>query len=843
MNELIVSLLTDALKTFFESESSKIKNNEINKKISDKMDLYIVENINNYLKNPYEKEQLLNFIMQNPKFFESKYQFINEKEKNEYIELFYKNNSQIYSVEDENIKKCLELYIEKVNDFLNKILSVDGKVLLDKICTSTNTIMDRLEGVEEIIKEKSVQKYSEFKKVYNIPQKNHIFWGREEIIKRLYSHLEKNNLIFITGLGGIGKSQIAKEFVYRLKDNYNLVLWLSASTEDELYNEYKNVSIYFKLISDNEPKELVKIKLSAFLENFEKVLIIIDGADDISMSYWLENIISNNALILVTTQKSNIDYDQFTVIPIENFNQQESIDFLLNCAKSRRICESDIEDVSKLAKLLQYYPLSLEYARSYVNELQISYKEYLEEYPLHKFDIYAESLPSYKKTAYAAWALSFRKVAEKNIYSKDILYICSFFAPNNIPFKDLFFEKEVYNYSKLHLKKIVEAISSYSLFVVNNGLVNMHSIIQEFIRNKIIQEKSFDLYFEKALTILSNSIPDEITSFSEQNLVHLVLEHATFLLSYKGKFDKEKVLKFIKKIVSKLYNFGRYLEVISFVKDQIKLSDFIEYVFDISIIVKLLIQSYHYTGNNPKAFEVLNKMKTFIEYSDQISEGEKFFLYVEYKNTEGIIQKDCGNIELSLKLYKESYYYLEKLGDLADRKQRVNVLLNVGNIYKRIGDYESALKNYNEALEIVDGNLNQVMRILGSIGHIYMLLNEYQLALEYFKSTLDLSLKIGDQRNKSIVLNHIGYCYYNMQLYDLATNFFNQSIAIAEKNDFILEQIHNLMGFAMIENKMGNYFQAKSYWIMVLNLSKEIDFQKGILTSREELNKIDFFVS
>ena len=235
MNELIVSLLTDALKTFFESESSKIKNNEINKKISDKMDLYIVENINNYLKNPYEKEQLLNFIMQNPKFFESKYQFINEKEKNEYIELFYKNNSQIYSVEDENIKKCLDLYIEKVNDFLNKILSVDGKVLLDKICTSTNTIMDRLEGVEEIIKEKSVQKYSEFKKVYNIPQKNHIFWGREEIIKRLYSHLEKNNLIFITGLGGIGKSQIAKEFVYRLKDNYNLVLWLSASTEDELY--------------------------------------------------------------------------------------------------------------------------------------------------------------------------------------------------------------------------------------------------------------------------------------------------------------------------------------------------------------------------------------------------------------------------------------------------------------------------------------------------------------------------------------------------------------------------------------------------------------------------------
>ena len=158
MNELIVSLLTDALKTFFESESSKIKNNEINKKISDKMDLYIVENINNYLKNPYEKEQLLNFIMQNPKFFESKYQFINEKEKNEYIELFYKNNSQIYSVEDENIKKCLDLYIEKVNDFLNKILSVDGKVLLDKICTSTNTIMDRLEGVEEIIKEKSVQK-------------------------------------------------------------------------------------------------------------------------------------------------------------------------------------------------------------------------------------------------------------------------------------------------------------------------------------------------------------------------------------------------------------------------------------------------------------------------------------------------------------------------------------------------------------------------------------------------------------------------------------------------------------------------------------------------------------
>ena len=55
--------------------------------------------------------------------------------------------------------------------------------------------------------------------------------------------------------------------------------------------------------------------------------------------------ILKNSDIIITTQNSNIDADEFPVIPISNFDLEESEAFLLKYTNKRMKTESDIETV------------------------------------------------------------------------------------------------------------------------------------------------------------------------------------------------------------------------------------------------------------------------------------------------------------------------------------------------------------------------------------------------------------------------------------------------------------------------------------------------------------------
>jgi TIR domain len=68
--------------------------------------------------------------------------------------------------------------------------------------------------------------------IWHIPyRQNSFFTGQENILSSLYNELEEHvaaNLTqpqAISGLGGIGKTQIAIEYAYRFRDKYRVILW------------------------------------------------------------------------------------------------------------------------------------------------------------------------------------------------------------------------------------------------------------------------------------------------------------------------------------------------------------------------------------------------------------------------------------------------------------------------------------------------------------------------------------------------------------------------------------------------------------------------------------------
>ena len=82
---------------------------------------------------------------------------------------------------------------------------------------------------------------------WNIPHlHNPFFTGQEELLDELAEALSKKRRASlsqgITGLGGIGKTQIAVEYAHRYQQEYQAVLWVFAETRESLISGYMAIA-------------------------------------------------------------------------------------------------------------------------------------------------------------------------------------------------------------------------------------------------------------------------------------------------------------------------------------------------------------------------------------------------------------------------------------------------------------------------------------------------------------------------------------------------------------------------------------------------------------------------
>lgn len=207
-------------------------------------------------------------------------------------------------------------------------------------------------------------KISRLPAFWNIPHiRNKNFTGREDILKKLWDDVKSGKPAALTalhGLGGVGKTQIATEYVYLHKEDYKIIWWIRSEDTATLAADYASLAGKLDL-PEKEEKE-IKVTVAAVRDRLDQMtdwLLVFDNAEKPEdLNDYLPRAGSGHVLI---TTRNPAWGDVAEPLRMETFNRQESIDYLL-----KRTKETDKESAALLSEILGDLPLALAQAAAYM---------------------------------------------------------------------------------------------------------------------------------------------------------------------------------------------------------------------------------------------------------------------------------------------------------------------------------------------------------------------------------------------------------------------------------------------------------------------------------------------
>lgn len=177
-------------------------------------------------------------------------------------------------------------------------------------------------------------------------------------------------------------------------------------------------------------------------------------------------------------------------------------------------------------------------------------------------------------------------------------------------------------------------------------------------------------------------------------------------------------------------------------------------------------------------------------------------------------------------------------GDLAD-SSRIGMLINLSreyqytNIQKSRLHAESALK-FAEASHIG----KQKVRAYQNLGALYSLSGDYSSALRYDNLALQNSLEDRDSANLAVDYNNVANDYCNLGEYDEAYYYFTQSYRIAQKMDDSLRMVITLHNVGRVFKELGQFERALAHLKLSMDLGRKIRDLEGIPYSLDEIGDV-----
>ncbi|MER5931133.1 FxSxx-COOH system tetratricopeptide repeat protein [Streptomyces sp. NPDC002054] len=338
----------------------------------------------------------------------------------------------------------------------------------------------------------------------NVPPKNPNFTGRESLLAAVEDQLRSEETAAVLphalhGMGGVGKSQLAVEYIYRHSHEYNVIWWIPAERDSLVLGALVDLARALNLDVGPQANTAVPAVREALRTGrpYDNWLLVFDNAEDIDAvrAYFPTG---GPGKIIVTSR--NREWERVaTPLTVNVFEREESIALL-----QRRARDLSAEDADRLADALGDLPLAIEQAGAWHAATGMPVTEYLDLLEQRKPGILElDPSPDYPLSVAAAWNISLDQLADSNPAARQLLEICACMAPEPIPLSmlrgtrnvDITPELDPVLRDPVLLARATRDLSKLSLIKLDhkNRTLHMHRLMQAVLTAGMDEDQTQDL--------------------------------------------------------------------------------------------------------------------------------------------------------------------------------------------------------------------------------------------------------------------------------------------------------------------------------------------------------------
>jgi tetratricopeptide (TPR) repeat protein len=612
-----------------------------------------------------------------------------------------------------------------------------------------------------------------------IPPRNLNFTGRAaelELMSANHSDRQPPYAQVISGMGGIGKTEIATEYVYRNMDKYEIIWWIRAEHHDRVRDALVKLAQRLELRQATTDSGRDRT-IAAVLETLQSEarpswLLIYDNAvNPLDLQKYLPASRPGGHVIITSRQLNWPSYIVAEGIEVSPFTEEEAISFLRRrvpglTTRGRQEKLSQDEDArraneaGRLAMELGYLPIAVDHAAAYLAETGQGVDEYLTRFAENAHQLFSEQPgeSDFPAPVSGTWAISTTLLTPD---AEHLFNLCAFFSPEPVA-AELFLQDTAgidnppglgeFLSSPHRFRAAASQLHRLSLAKVDGArdLIQMHRVVQAVTQGRLRQNRIEMFYAYRATvdTLLAKSNPGSPDHSSNDVTYDLSLQHLEsdhrFLQS-----DNSALRDLIIDQVRRLHLRGAQLEAVQFGQDALRV--WREHLGEgdlqvLTIAVEVAVAMYM-GGRAADAHELILQIRPLLQrYTD--GDGFRIFLLCESIYGEDLrahsqfreaLSLDSGilpKFEIAFGVYHE---------------RTLNVRNNIAIDYRQLGRFREALETDRRTLEdrtrILGANDLLTLHSSDAVARDLRSLGLYQESLDTARKVVNAFEAVGGREN------------------------------------------------------------------------------------------------
>ncbi|MGW0557784.1 FxSxx-COOH system tetratricopeptide repeat protein [Streptomyces sp. NPDC002926] len=361
-------------------------------------------------------------------------------------------------------------------------------------------------------------------KVWNVRPRHAWFTGRAPVLDRLRDQLRgdirsaRRFPQVLYGLGGVGKTQVAREYAHRFRADYDLVWWVEAEQPDRVVSSLAELATELDLRAGDVVAEAAQAALLALRRGvpYSRWLLIFDNVEDLDRALDLlpeeTGPLSDGVYghILATCRNKPVS-TRLEPMEVEVFTRAESVEHLC-----RRVSKLPARDADRVAEAVGDLPLAVEVAAAWLAETATPVDSYVEQ--LREQSTKVLSLGDPEDQIGATWNISIARLRKESRAAVRLLELCSFFSAEPISMKligsDSMFQSLLPYDPDLRerymLGKVIQTLNRFALAKVDpaDSSIQVHRLVQAAVRAGLTPEEQ-DLAKHEVHRVLAEARPAE----------------------------------------------------------------------------------------------------------------------------------------------------------------------------------------------------------------------------------------------------------------------------------------------------------------------------------------------